>query len=347
MKRENDELPDFFRSHLNDAETPVREGFWEELNQGLATCHHRRLLFTRIMAAASVLLVLAASSAAFLYFSPKEEIEEAFIQVAVANGGSLSNDGVKQVTQPVQPKPILPQIAFQKPVGYIPYPDTGEDSASITVSMSVSISINSTMHRGTDRVSRRDSELWKAGKSDEQTTAPVEQESPAAVQTASAKARYWALKMAVGTSIPTGNGTSGMPITGALTVERQLNNYLAIETGLQYTNLGSQAKNLHYIGIPLKMNVTLVQTNKVSLYGLIGGIADKCIAGAPSHKLKDEPIQLAVMGGVGIDYKVNDRIALFAEPTVSHHFRTESKQRSVRTERPTNVNLVCGLRMTY
>ena len=67
MKRENDELTDFFRSHLNDAETPVREGFWEELNQGLATCHHRRLLFTRIMAAASVLLVLAASSAAFLY----------------------------------------------------------------------------------------------------------------------------------------------------------------------------------------------------------------------------------------------------------------------------------------
>lgn len=44
---------------------------------------------------------------------------------------------------------------------------------------------------------------------------------------------------------------------------------------------------------------------------------------------------------------MNDRFALFAEPSVSHHFDTDSQTRTLRTERPTNLNLLCGVRMTY
>ena len=75
--------------------------------------------------------------------------------------------------------------------------------------------------------------------------------------------------------------------------------------------------------------------------------ADKCIAGAPDNSFKEEPIQLAVTAGIGINYKINDRLAVFAEPGVSHHFKTDSKLATVRTKRPTNFNLLCGLRMTY
>ena len=80
---------------------------------------------------------------------------------------------------------------------------------------------------------------------------------------------------------------------------------------------------------------------------LVGGIIDKCIAGAPDNSFKEEPVQLAVTAGIGINYKINDRLALFAEPGVSHHFKTDSKLATVRTKRPTNFNLLCGLRMTY
>lgn len=89
MKKENDEITDLFRTRLADAGMNVRDGFWEELSQEIpvACQHRRRILLFRVAAAASVLLVLAASSATFLYFSPKEEMEEAFTKIAVTNGG--------------------------------------------------------------------------------------------------------------------------------------------------------------------------------------------------------------------------------------------------------------------
>jgi len=40
-------------------------------------------------------------------------------------------------------------------------------------------------------------------------------------------------------------------------------------------------------------------------------------------------------------------LALFAEPSVSHHFDSDASTRTLRTERALNVNLLCGLRMTY
>ena len=75
--------------------------------------------------------------------------------------------------------------------------------------------------------------------------------------------------------------------------------------------------------------------------------AEKCIAGAEDNGFGAEPIQLSIAAGLGIRYKLNDRIALFAEPTVSHHFDTDSQTKTLRTERPTNLNLLCGVRMTY
>ena len=91
MKKENDEITDLFRARLADTGMNVRDGFWEELSQDIpvACQHRRRLLLFRVAAAASVLLVLAASSATFLYFSPKEEMEEAFTKIAATNGGQM------------------------------------------------------------------------------------------------------------------------------------------------------------------------------------------------------------------------------------------------------------------
>ena len=102
MKRENDEITDLFRSRLGHAEMTVREGFWEELNEDVAACcqQRRRVLFFRVAAAASVLLVLAASSAAFWFFSPKEEMEEAFTQLAVSGVGTLDGDRANQSFSP-------------------------------------------------------------------------------------------------------------------------------------------------------------------------------------------------------------------------------------------------------
>ena len=320
MKKENDEITDLFRTRLADAGMSVRDGFWEELSQEIpvACQHRRRILLFRVAAAASVLLVLAASSATFLYFSPKEEMEEAFTKIAVTNGGQMDGDGIR--------------------VNQLPLP----------FSMSFSFSSTTSTGNGNRYGNQGHNGYWQATNGHtESSVAPEEQSNVNISQPKAVKKHRWAMKVQVGTALPADNGTYKMPVSAGVTVERKLNDFLGIETGLLYSNLRSAGQHLHYLGIPVKVNVTLVDTKKIDLYATVGGIADKCIAGAPDNSFKEEPIQLAVTAGIGINYKINDRLAVFAEPGVSHHFKTDSKLATVRTKRPTNFNLLCGLRMTY
>lgn len=348
MKRENDEITDLFRSRLTDAELPVRDGFWDELNQGLVSCqHHRRLVFYRITAAASVLLVLAASSAAFWYFSPKEDIEKAFSEIAVANTGSLDGDVVKQEFSPIHAEPILQKAAPRRFRGVTACEQDSEDSTSITVSMSFHFSMTSTERGRDERKNLRKDGFWQTGTATEQTTAPTEQEPATTVLTKADKSSRWSLKASVGTSLPAAKDDCKMPVTVGLTAEKSINKYIALEAGLQYSNLRCDGQSLHYLGIPVKMNVKLIHAKKLDFYTTIGGIVDKCIAGAPDNSFKSEPIQFAVTAGVGVNYQISDKMALFAEPGVSHHFGTDSGLKTVRTARPTNFNLICGVRMTY
>ena len=141
MKKENDEITDLFRTRLANAEMSVRDGFWEELSQDIpvACQHRRRLLFFRVAAAASVLLVLAASSATFLYFSPREEMEEAFTKIAATNGGQMDGDGIRVNRLPLPVEPVLPK-PVPKSFGMLSQCMEEEDSLSFSFSMSFSFS---------------------------------------------------------------------------------------------------------------------------------------------------------------------------------------------------------------
>ena len=350
MKKENDEIADLFRTRLADTGMTVRDGFWEELSQDIpvACQHRRRLVFLRVAAAASVLLVLAASSATFWYFSPEKELEEAFTKIAVANGGQIDGDGVRVNQLPLPVEPVLPKPA-PKSYGMLSHYTEEEDSVSITFSMSFSFSASSSTGNGNRFGKQGHNGYWQANSSNTEAV-PSQEDSYAAnepAQLKSAKKHRWAIKAQVGTALPADNCSFKMPISTGVTVERTLNDYLGIETGLLYSNLRSAGQQLHYLGIPVKVNFTLMDTKKIDLYATVGGIIDKCIAGAPDNSFTEEPVQLAMTAGVGINYKINDRLALFAEPCISHHFKTDSKLATVRTKRPTNFNLLCGLRMTY
>lgn len=352
MKRENDEITDLFRSRLGNAEMTVREGFWEELNRDVtaASQQKRRMLFFRVAAAASVLLVLGASSAAFWFLSPKEEMEEAFTQIAVSGVGRLDGDRVDQSFAPTHAQPVMRKPAPGKPALMAHQEEEEDDSVSVTVSLSFSFSATTTNNGYAREATGRRENLWNASSessNDINSTVTDEPSALAAVSPKTEKRHTWALKAAAGTALPAANGKYKMPVTAGLTVEKRLGKYWGIETGLVYSNLRSVGHGLHYLGIPVKVNMHLAESKKFDLYASIGGVADKCMAGAPDNSFKNEPVQLAVIAGVGLNYKINDRVALFAEPGVSHHFDTDSKLETVRTKRPTNFNLICGLRMTY
>lgn len=380
--RENDKITDIFRSRLAGAEMTVREGFWEELQRSLPqaaaagegnasqlssasapAAKAKRLVlsprFYRVAAAASVVFVLGAASAAFWYFSPKEEIKEAFTQVAAMTpDGSLKGDVVQEnfpsihQANPTAQHPGTKQPASGIPAGLTAQADDDDESVSVHVSITFTQRVygnsqqagngyfnnsaqNGNYHSATDHTA--------TGSNADTAVAP--EESAAAKTESSWKSRNWALKVAIGSSLP--KGDFHMPLTAELNVERRLNDRFSLEAGLQYNRLEGDNATLHTLGIPVRLNMMLASSSKVDFYALAGGMAEKCIAGAPDNGFNAEPVQLSVAAGLGVRYKMNDRVALFAEPSVSHHFDTDSQSKTLRTERPTNLNLLCGVRVTY
>lgn len=140
----NDEITGLFRSRLSGAEMTVRDGFWEELKGDLSRVEtdatntsatvafgqagnlsgqkqKRSVLtprFYRVAAAASVVLVLGAASAAFWYFSPKDEIQEAFTKVATLTPeGNLNGDVVQEKFPSIhETKPTAQNPGHKNPV---------------------------------------------------------------------------------------------------------------------------------------------------------------------------------------------------------------------------------------
>ena len=315
MKRENDEITDLFRSRLTDVKMDVRDGFWEELSQDIpvACQHRRRMIFFRVAAAASVFLVLAASSATFWYLSPKEEMEHAFTQVITANGGFIEGDGVRVKPLPQASAPILQKMSSH-PATYISQTieEEEEDPATITFTMTFSFSTIAPQPNRNSMWVRGNNGLWQARGGTNSPNAGTTTDAPVATaQIENVKKRKWALKGQIGTALPADHNNFKMPISAAVTVERILNDYVGVETGVIYSNLRSKGQSLHYLGVPVKVNVTMMNTKKVDLYASVGGIADKCIAGAPNNSFKKEPIQLGVTAGVGVRYRcLPNRVSL-------------------------------------
>lgn len=382
--REKDKITGLFRSRLTGAEMTVRKEFWEELQRDLphaaaadnesvsgslpmsAAAGGQKWVpltprFYRVAAAASVVFVLGVASATFWYFSPKEEIKEAFTQVAAMTPeGSLKGDVVQENfpsihrAEPTANKPGIKQSANGLPAGLTA--DTEEESVSFHVSITITQRVYSDNNRLSGNVSpvTRNSvhnDTYQTGIEFMDTDSDVNSavsvhDNPVTSQAESIpRPRNWAIKAAIGTSFPKGHFDS--PFTVGVTVERSLNKFWALEAGLQYTFLPAAGRTLHTLAVPVELNAILASSPKVDFYATVGGIIEKCIAGASYNRLKAEPIQLSVAAGIGIRYKVNDRFALFAEPSASHYFDTASQTRTLRTERPVNLNLLCGVRMTY
>ena len=345
MKKENDELVDLFRSKLSQSTMTVREDSWEKINSGIAfTKSHRRTILMRIASVAAVLFVLMASSAAFWFLSPNDEIEQAFTQLEASNTNILKGDDVYQSFTP--PSFVTAMQRASSPVTSSPVSHF-EDEDSVLVSFSFSFSLSSVVNNSYRPYLAKD--YWHVGTgAQNQTSSSVSNSYAEAIhQEALPKGKKWAVKVQGGVSLPDKEVSNNIPFTVATTIERKLNKYLAVEAGVQYANVPSVNNKLHYIGVPVKLNGTFIDTKKVNVYATIGGVVDKCIAGAPNNDFKSEPIQLAATAGVGASYKFNDQLALFIEPGITHHFKTDSQLETTRTKRATNFNVLCGLRMAF
>lgn len=163
------------------------------------------------------------------------------------------------------------------------------------------------------------------------------------------------------------NWNHKQPVSFGLSVRKQLSSQFALESGIIYTRLESEAslgtyvrneQNLNYIGIPLKLNYLFLNRRFVTLYLSGGGMAEKCVSGETktingttkqsiSEDLNVKPLQWSVNGAFGAQFNATRQLGVFIEPGVIYYFNDGSSVETIRKETPFNFNLQFGLRVTY
>lgn len=360
--KEHEGISGLFRSKLNKAEIPVRDDFWKDLQRDLVVTEsgggkHFWLSpsVSRIAVAASVALILGMASAAYWFLSSPEVRKQAFTPASALIPGTVLDGDCEEKNFP-RPRLTEP-ISCQSGVGQqtnalaeaaAVEPQTMSVHFSITVSQQV-YSDNKDTEHPSGYVQTSVGTTSATNKTHEKSVSDEERQDKNK-EKSYLKSHHWAIKSYLGTALP--KGDYRMPFTVGVQVEHRLNDFLSLETGLQYNllhdiSMAGIGHTLHTLAIPVKLDVLLTSNDKFDFYATAGGAVEKCVSGATDNSFSTEPIQLSVSAGLGLRYKLTNRIALFAEPTVSHHFDTDSSTRSLYTERPTNLNLLCGVRMVY
>ena len=370
MKKEKDELTDLFRSRLDNAMMSPREGFWEDIQDEVSLIEkkRRRIMIYRAVAAASVLLIIGMTSAMFYLLKPdteavqtlakintlmpqtapntphKIEIEPQPIKAAVAQA-SMSASVAKGNSSSSTTKTALSKISKKTSLNNGEDVDSEDSTVTVTVHMTVRVRENgdyaSNQQTGNNNV-------WQAGGLNNQENNNNNNETQDTYNKQLAQvsnvANTWALKASVGAAMPA-NNTFDAPLNASLTLEKNINKWFAIEAGLKYTYMNSKDQTLHYLSLPVKANITLAKTPKIDVYATGGGSIDKCIAA--TNQSANEKFQYSALAGLGIRYHFNNKLSVFAEPTMIHFFNNESKYTSYRTNKNNAFNLQSGLCMNF
>ena len=169
-----------------------------------------------------------------------------------------------------------------------------------------------------------------------------------------------------------------MPVTFGASLRFDLSSNWAIETGVTYTQLSSETRSgteknnygweekLHYVGIPLKVNRNIWSNKRFEVYASAGGAVEKCVSGkrniigsvSTSSAGKDEqlsggeedikvkPLQWSLSAAAGAQFKITEKLGIYAEPGIVYYFDDGSNVNTIRKEHPFNFNIQLGVRFT-
>ena len=161
-----------------------------------------------------------------------------------------------------------------------------------------------------------------------------------------------------------------LPISIQLTLSRQLNRQLSVETGLSYTLLKStnttgsptayiqEQQRLHYLGIPLRMGWQWYSHAPLSFYTSAGVMMEMPVHSTlnVNHVVNDintynkqdklsVPLQWSTSVSVGIQYDITPHIGFYLEPSLQYFFNDGSSIKSYRTEHRFSITLPLGIRL--
>lgn len=159
------------------------------------------------------------------------------------------------------------------------------------------------------------------------------------------------------------------PVTVGIGIDYPLSARFSLESGVTYSYLQSTSatftqqvsdyrlrQELHYIGIPLKLNYRLVDTPRFGFYAGAGGMLEKGVRGTRTTTIltrgttakertsfKVEGVQPSVGASLGVEYKPAELVSIYLEPGISYYF-DNSQPDNYRTEHPLNFSLKAGVR---
>lgn len=163
------------------------------------------------------------------------------------------------------------------------------------------------------------------------------------------------------------------PVNVGVMVNCYLSERWSIGTGLEWSWLhssfreGSQTyyvsrvNDLHYLGIPLKLNCDLWKRNGFKVYAAAGGMVQKCFIGkqveeyiynsaAGKSEMKDlheKQLQWSLCAEAGIEYDFSPFAGVYFEPGATWHFDNGSSVDNIYKSRPLNFSLSIGIRFNF
>jgi hypothetical protein len=152
-----------------------------------------------------------------------------------------------------------------------------------------------------------------------------------------------------------------IPIRLGLSVQYQLNNHLALISGISYTYLysewgkaflkgGGYEQMLHYIGVPLGVAWNLWSSKHFHFYLSGTVLLEKCISfkyrWQESQTVNSvRPWQFSVRAAFGAEYAFTPQFGIYFEPSLGYYFNDGSSLRHYYKERPFAPSLDFGLRL--
>lgn len=139
------------------------------------------------------------------------------------------------------------------------------------------------------------------------------------------------------------------PLSLGLAVRWDFWDRMALESGLTYSYLHSfeeQAghQQLHFLGIPLKLDVRLFSIGPLDVGAGALGMAEKCLSAVQGGIRFQEPsLQWSAGAFVDAAYRLGPHASLYLQPSLSYYF-TKTTLITYRTENPFSFTLQAGLR---
>lgn len=160
------------------------------------------------------------------------------------------------------------------------------------------------------------------------------------------------------------------PLSFGITVRKNLNNRIALESGLVYTYLytklsqsrmicGRATLGLHYLGIPVNLVINLWDNPNWNVYVSGGFMIEKGVRSiyhveaygldehkSATHRSGIDRLQWSLNLSVGVSYRFYRNWSLYLEPRYSYYF-DNNQPVSYRTENMTLIGVGAGVRFEF